>query len=174
MDQIFKLFGSGEQLWQYIQKYAKKAGIEGTRMVLELYYVLKSPDTPGLDKAIIVAALTYQLLPEDLLSTEDLGILGFIDNGAALALAYNRVKSRITPQINAQVNATLNQWFGSSQQTIAFGPVSNGNNWSNPTGNGGWQELIVQTPPGFNTESQRRNPQRQTSSMWDDEDVVVD
>lgn len=90
MDQLFRLFGSGEQLWQYIQKYAKKVGIEGTRMVLELYYVLKSPDTPGLDKTIIVAALAYQLLPEDLLSTEDFGILGILDNGAALALAYNR------------------------------------------------------------------------------------
>lgn len=29
MDQLFRLFGSSEQLWQYIQKYAKKAGIEG-------------------------------------------------------------------------------------------------------------------------------------------------
>lgn len=174
MDQLFRLFGSGEQLWQYIQKYAKKAGIEGTRMVLELYYVLKSPDTPGLDKTIIVAALAYQLLPEDLLSTENFGILGILDNGAALALAYNRVKSRVTPQINAQVNAMLNQWFSVSQPASTPTPISNGNNWNHSTVNSGWQEQTVQTPPRFNTESQRRNPQRQTSSMWDDEDVVVD
>ena len=57
MDKILRLFGGSEQLWQYIQKYAKTAGVEGTRTVLELYYVLKSPDTPGLDKTIIVAAL---------------------------------------------------------------------------------------------------------------------
>ena len=174
MEQIFRLFGNSEQLWQYIQKYAKKAGIEGTRIVLELYYVLKSPDTPGLDKTIIVAALAYQLLPEDLLSTEDFGILGILDNGAALALAYNRVKSRVTPQINAQVNAMLNQWFGSSQSTIVPDPVSNGNNWNNPTRNGGWQEQTVQTPPRFNTESPVRSSQRPSSTMWDDEDVVVD
>lgn len=174
MDQLFRLFGSGEQLWQYIQKYAKKAGIEGTRMVLELYYVLKSPDTPGLDKTIIVAALAYQLLPEDLLSTEDFGILRILDNGAALALAYNRVKSRVTPQINAQVNAMLNQWFSGSQPVITPPPISNGNNWNHSTVNGGWQEQTVQTPPRFNTESQSRNSQRQSSSMWDDEDVVVD
>lgn len=111
MDKILNLFGGSEQLWQCIQKYAKTAGVEGTRIVLELYYVLKSPDTPGLDKTIIVAALAYQLLPKDLISTEEFGILGLIDNGAALVLAYNRVKSRVTPPIDAQVNATLNQWF---------------------------------------------------------------
>lgn len=127
MDQIFRHFGGGEQLWQYIQKYAKKAGIEGTRLILELYYVLKSPDTPGLDKTIIVAALAYQLLPEDLLSTEDFGILGILDNGAALALAYNRVKSRVTPQITAQVNAVLNQWFGNSQSSVSPDSFPNGN-----------------------------------------------
>lgn len=102
-------------MWQYIQKYAKKVGMEGTRIVLELYYVLKSPDTPGLDKTIILAALAYQLLPEDLISREKFGVLGFIDNGATLALAYNRVKSRVTPQIDVQVNAILNQWFGGVQ-----------------------------------------------------------
>lgn len=112
MDNIMKLFGGSEQLLQYIQKYAKTAGMEGTRIVLELYYVLKSPDTPGLDKSIIVAALAYQLLPKDLISTEKFGLLGLIDNGATLALAYIRVKSRVTPQIDAQVNAILNQWFG--------------------------------------------------------------
>ena len=57
MDKILRLFGGSEQLRQYIQKYAKTAGVEGTRTVLELYYVLKSPDTPGLDMTIIVAAL---------------------------------------------------------------------------------------------------------------------
>ena len=56
MNETLRLFGGSEQLWQYIQKYAKTAGIEGTLIVLELYYVLKSPDTSGLDKTIIVAA----------------------------------------------------------------------------------------------------------------------
>lgn len=131
MDKILGLFGGSEQLWQYIQKYAKTAGREGTRTVLELYYVLKSPGTPIWDKTIIVAALAYQLLPEDLISTENFGVLGLVDNGAALALAYNRVKSRVTPQINAQVNAILNQWFGGVQPDIA-GDAPYGNNWDNP------------------------------------------
>lgn len=112
MDELNKLFGDTEKLWQSIMSYAGKAGREATRMILELYYVLKSPNTPALDKTIIVAALGYQLLPNDLMSKENFGWLGFLDNGAALALAYNRVKSRGTPQIESQVEAVLSQWFG--------------------------------------------------------------
>ena len=43
MDELSNLFGGAEQLWQYIKIYAAKAGREATRVVLELYYVVKSP-----------------------------------------------------------------------------------------------------------------------------------
>ena len=112
MDELSNVFGSAEQLWQYIKVYAAKAGKGATRVVLELYYVMKSPETPAMDKTIIIAALGYQLLPNDLMSRKKYGWLGFLDNGAALALAYSRVKKRVTPQIEAQVSAILNQWFG--------------------------------------------------------------
>ena len=120
MDELSNLFGGAEQLWQYIKIYATKAGREATRVVLELYYVVKSPHTPALDKTLIIAALGYQLLPDDkkLLSREKYGLLGLLDNGVTLALAYNRVKTRVTPQIEAQVDAILNQWFGSEQPQI--------------------------------------------------------
>ena len=44
------------------------------------------------------------------------GLLGFIDNGITLAVAYNRVKSSITPEIEIQVTNTLNSWFGQNTQ----------------------------------------------------------
>lgn len=172
MDNILRLFGGSEQLWQYIQKYAKTAGVEGTRTVLELYYVLKSPDTSGLDKTIIVAALAYQLLPEDLISTEKFGILGLVDNGAALTLAYNRVKSRVTPQIEAQVNAIINQWFGSMQSATANDTYDN---WdSHKSYNDGWREQPEQVTSKFNTQEPANRPRKPTTPMWDDEDVVID
>lgn len=118
MDELSDLFGGAGQVWQYIKQYAAKAGREATRIVLESYYVVKSPNTPALDKTIIIAALGYQLLPNDLMSKEKYGWLGFLDNGAALALAYNRVKTRVTSQIEAQVDAILNQWFGTEQSQI--------------------------------------------------------
>lgn len=112
MDTLSNIFGSTEQLWQLIKQFAVKAGRETTRIVLELYYVLKAPTTPVMDKTIIVGALAYQLLPKDLLNRKNFGILGLADNVATLAIAYNRVKHHVTPEIKTQVEDTLNQWFG--------------------------------------------------------------
>lgn len=111
MDTLSNIFGSTEQLWQYIKRYAVKAGRETTRIVLELYYVVKAPTTPVMDKTIIVGALAYQLLPKDLLSRKKFGILGLADNVATLVIAYNRVKHHVTPEIKTQVENVLNQWF---------------------------------------------------------------
>ena len=106
------IFGGTAQLWQYIKQYAAKAGRESTRIVLELYYVVKAPTTSTLDKTIIIAALAYQLLPKDLMTREKFGILGLADNMITLAVAYNRVKHCVTPEIKRDVDAHLNQWFG--------------------------------------------------------------
>lgn len=99
-------------IWQNIKQNASKAGRGTTRIFLELYYVLKSPDTPIWDKTIIVSALSYQFLPKQILSREKHGLLGYADNVVTLMLAYNRVKRRVTPQIAMQVDKILNQWFG--------------------------------------------------------------
>lgn len=118
MDEFKKLmarFGGAEQMWNYIQRYAAKGGREVTKTVLELFYVMKSPNTGIIDKTLIGAALAYQLLPEDLMPRDKFGILGFLDNGVTLAFAYNRVKKLVTPQIENQVGTILNQWFGEEE-----------------------------------------------------------
>lgn len=175
MDKILKLFGSNEQLWLYIQKYAKTAGIEATKTVLELYYVVKSPDTTILDKTVIVAALAYQILPEDLIKTEDFGLLGLLDNGAALALAYNRVKTRVTPQITAQVNAVLGQWFECCQPSINGTHIGN-NDYNRETDSIKQrqqpEEMLQVQPQNINRPQQR--PKATDSLLWDEDDVVID
>lgn len=177
MDELSNFFGGAEQLWQYIKIYATKAGREATRVVLELYYVVKSPNTPMLDKTLIIAALGYQLLPDDkkLLSREKFGLLGFIDNGAALVLAYNRVKTRVTPQIEAQVDAILNQWFGiestqidiSSESSPIFGDNNDfgGNYW-------GTQPTTIPDAPESSISTNR--PNSSLGGFSDDVDVVID
>lgn len=112
MEEIMNKFGGMENILTAIKNGAAKMGRATTKMMLELYYVLKSPATSMANKAIIVAALGYQLLPKDLLPRKKFGLLGFLDNGITLAMAYNRVKSSVTPEIEQQVNATLNNWFG--------------------------------------------------------------
>lgn len=81
-------------IWQNIKQNASKVGRGTTRIFLELYYVLKSPDTPIWDKTIIVSALSYQFLPKQILSREKHGLLGYADNVITLMLAYNRVKKK--------------------------------------------------------------------------------
>lgn len=177
MDELSNLFGGAEQLWQYIKIYAAKAGREATRIVLELYYVVKSPHTPALDKTLIIAALGYQLLPDDkkLLSREKYGLLGLLDNGAALALAYNRVKTRVTPQIEAQVDAILNQWFGFEQPQIDEPsdhpqiPIGN-----NDFGGNYWEPQPTTMP--VIPESPIINNRANTllGGYRDDEDIIID
>ena len=99
-------------IWKNIKQNAMSVGRATTRIFLELYYVLRSPDTPFWDKTIIVSALSYQFLPKQILSKEKYGVLGYTDNIVTLMLAYNRVKKRVTPQIEAQVDAILHLWCG--------------------------------------------------------------
>lgn len=158
MDEITNLFGSTEQLWEQITQYAAKMGRGATRIVLELYYVLRSPNTPALDKTIIIAALGYQLLPNDLINRENKGLLGILDNGAALALAYNKVKARVTPEIDAQVNAILDQWFGYEQAQVVETIINPENN----------------VDYGYNTPLIDTQSNQRKRDSFSDEEVVVD
>lgn len=163
MGELEKVFGSAERLWQYIEQSASTVGRGMTRVILELYYVMKSPHTPALDKTIILVALGYQLLPSDLFDRERYAWLGLIDDGAALALAYSRVKARVTPQIEAQVETILNQWFGLEQLQLEDSTVSSqwpGNNRTR------LQTVAVSVIP-----NQQKTP---LGAYNDDEDVVID
>ena len=97
--------------WEKISDYAKKAGRAAARPVLLLYFVLKSPATPSSDKALILSALAYLILPIDLISAKRLPIIGRIDEIAAIAMAYKKVCRHITPEIKAEVEMLLDKWF---------------------------------------------------------------
>lgn len=159
-------FGGADQIWNYIQKYAANGGREVSKTVLELFYVMKSPNTGMMDKTLIGAALAYQLLPEDLMPRDKFGILGFLDNGVTLAFAYNRVKKLVTPQIENQVSAILNQWFGEDQE-------------ADDPGYGGAPSLTpsIVTSGSLSTYPDNSVPSRPNSSQRDyryNDDVVID
>lgn len=159
-------FGGADQMWNYIQKYAAKGGREVSKTVLELFYVMKSPNTGIMDKTLIGAALAYQLLPEDLMPRDRFGIIGFLDNGVTLAFAYNRVKKLVTPQIENQVSAILNQWFGEDDE--ADEPGFGGTSSLTPSvlGTGGQTTYSTNNVLKEHTSSQSGN-------RYDD-DVVID
>lgn len=169
---IMSRFGGADKIWEGIMKYAAEGGREITRTVLQLFYVMKSPNTGMLDKTLIGAALAYQLLPEDLLPRDKFGILGFIDNGVTLAFAYNRVKKMVTPQIENQVENILNQWFGAEEEnentssdylSPDFGTPSILGAGTNNSSLGGFSGT-------YNSSSGSRSRR----NAYDDDDVVID
>lgn len=165
LNNILSKFGGTEQLWDYIKMYATKGGREVTKTILELFYVMKSPNTGMIDKTLIGAALAYQLLPEDLLPRDKFGLLGFLDNGVTLAFAYNRVKKLVTPQIENQVKAMLDQWFGSevSDQEDDFS---------------GYAPSVIPVTPDSRYDSNQRNNRQQSDIRGrrfnPNDDVVID
>ena len=123
MANTFDTFFSEENLsevWRYMQEYAGQAGREATRVVLELFFVMKSPETSIIDKGIIIAAFAYQLLPEDLIPRDKYGLLSLLDNGITIGFAYSRMKADVTPEIRAQVDAILDSWFGETTRGGAY------------------------------------------------------
>lgn len=105
------VFCDFNQLFENIKNIGKTVGREAIRPALCLYYVLKSPDTPSSDKIMIVSALSYLILPVNLISAKSFSILGWLDEIAAIMLAYNKVKKHITPEIESEVENTLEKWF---------------------------------------------------------------
>ena len=97
--------------WEKLQKFARKAGIKVTYAALLLYYVLKSPTTSGKDRAKIIGALGYFILPIDLIP-DFIPVAGYTDDLAALVWGVYCVIKSITPEVKAQAAAKLHEWFG--------------------------------------------------------------
>ena len=117
-----KLINNAGLFLEFIKKQASKGGLETTRMMLELYYVMMSEKTSKFNKLIIGSALAYQLLPNDFLPKEDYGILGYLDNATALYLAYKRIKKSVTPEIKQKVDDTLANWAKSAGEFTIMKP----------------------------------------------------
>ena len=97
--------------WEKLQKFARKAGIKVSYAALLLYYVLKSPTTSGKDRAKIIGALGYFILPIDLIP-DFIPVAGYTDDLAALVWGVYCVIKSITPEVKAQAAAKLHEWFG--------------------------------------------------------------
>ena len=106
----YKQHYSESGLMSKLTNMALKAGSKVVWNVLLLYYVLKSPGVSARDRAIIISALGYFILPIDLLPDVIPGV-GFTDDLAALAFAIKAVYDNITPVVRAQAEAKMRQWF---------------------------------------------------------------
>lgn len=109
-------------IFNHIRKQAVNGTKETTKMMLELYYVMLSDKTSKFNKLIIGAAFAYQFLPNDFLSKEDYGILGYLDNATILYFAYKRTKKCVTPEISKKVEETMKSWINTAENFTILKP----------------------------------------------------
>ena len=102
---------SEKSLFEKIKKVAKTAGIKVIYYVLIAYYLLKKPDVPKKEKAIIIGALGYFIMPLDLVPDFTAGV-GYVDDLGALALALGKVALYIDDDIKKQAKDKLHDIFG--------------------------------------------------------------
>ena len=100
-----------QELWTRLSSFLKGIGRVSARPVLLLYYVMRSKDTPWKDKATIFGALSYLVLPVDILDAKRIPIIGWLDEITSLAVAIQRMSKYITPEMEAKADAVLDRWF---------------------------------------------------------------
>ena len=94
-----------------VLKVAKRVGSKLLYPAFVLYNAYKSKEVSVKDKAIIIGALGYFILPKDLIS-DFLPIIGFTDDFAVLTLAIRSLRKSITPEIKEAARQSLNKLLG--------------------------------------------------------------
>lgn len=101
---------SSHKLLNKIGKVAKKAGVKVVYAVLLLYYSLMDEHVTMKDKAVVLGALGYFILPFDLIP-DILGPLGYTDDMTALTFALMTVWGNIKPETHETAKNRLREWF---------------------------------------------------------------
>lgn len=102
---------SESEFWAKLKKVAKKAGANVVYVALILYYELKDPAVSAKEKAVILGALGYFILPVDLLP-DFVPMAGYVDDLAALAAAYSYIRGHLSEDVKQQAQGKLREWFG--------------------------------------------------------------
>ena len=97
--------------WNKVLSMAKKAGLKLIYLALLLYYTLESRNVSKTDKAIIIGALGYFILPLDVIP-DYIPFIGYTDDMTILYYAYKRVKTNINDHIREKAKNKLDSIFG--------------------------------------------------------------
>ena len=95
-----------------LKPYALRVGRTAARPLLQFWFVMGDGSTSVLDKVLVYAALIYTVSPISLIPSSVYKPLGVLDEGAAVAFVYKKVKDNITPEIHRKVECVLDEWFG--------------------------------------------------------------
>ena len=104
-----------EGLWDKIASVAKKAGLEVIYYALLLFYALQSTNVTVADKAKIIGAVGYFILPIDIIP-DFIPVVGYVDDGGVLLLVI-RMLSCIDESVKQQAKSKLKEWFGNYDES---------------------------------------------------------
>ena len=89
------------KFWQKLRKFASKCGENLLYPALILYCMMKSSNVSLRDKALIVGALGYLILPLDAVP-DFIPMLGIVDDLSAIMLVTKTLEKHLTPEIRQE------------------------------------------------------------------------
>lgn len=101
---------SEEGFWDKITGNLSGIGLKLIYKALQLYYVAKSPYCPLKIKAAIYGALAYLIMPIDVVP-DFIPVVGYSDDGAAIATALVLAQYYINDEIKEQAKEKLRGFF---------------------------------------------------------------
>ncbi len=102
-----KKYYSEQNFWSKLKKATQAIGKEALEKLLILYYCFQDENTPSREKAIILGALGYFIMPFDLIP--DLLPGGWTDDLSVLALAIAKVTRAINDKHIEKARDKLNK-----------------------------------------------------------------
>ena len=106
---------SRTKLFEKIKKHAKAAGIKVVYFALILFYTLQKSTTPMLAKSVIIGALSYFIIPVDLIP-DFIPIIGFSDDLTAFLSAFVAIALYVDEDTKTKAKERLHIWFGDYDQ----------------------------------------------------------
>jgi uncharacterized membrane protein YkvA (DUF1232 family) len=97
--------------WAKVARYAKVAGREVVEKALWLYYAAQRPETPMWAKTMVFGALTYFVVPVDVIP-DMLPVVGYTDDLGVLAAAVATLAVYINQDVKALAASKMHDWFG--------------------------------------------------------------
>jgi uncharacterized membrane protein YkvA (DUF1232 family) len=96
------------RFWDKVKALACKLGETVLRPLLMLYYIMREGQASMLEKAYIIGALGYFLLPTDAIP-DFIALIGYTDDITVILLLLRHMSKHITPEIKEKVEDKLRE-----------------------------------------------------------------
>jgi len=106
----FKSHYDPGKLFVKLEKMAKTLGAKTVYAILILYYSLMGNNVSMKEKAMIIAALGYFILPSDLIP-DIMAVIGFSDDFAVIWYIFKRIRKNVTSEVKQKARDRIAQWF---------------------------------------------------------------